>query len=279
MQKKQSRKVNECMDGLEARQTELYRRDGFILVPGVFSSQEIATLSTWVEEVEQTAYPPNTVLKYYEEPDNSNVLERRLRRAENFSTEHGALGAFVTSPPLLELAGQLFGTPAVLFKDKINYKHPGGGGYYYHRDGRWWWRDAQGNAQKGWEVYAKEFLTALVCIDDSDLDNGCIEFAAGLHTADALGDEFAPLSEEEAKAMDFQPCPARAGDVVFFHALLPHGSGANKSHHPRRSLYLTYNRAWEGDHRERYFSDKMTSASTEAQKSVSERPVDLQAPS
>lgn len=261
---------------LTPAQIASYEKDGFVLVSQVFSAREMAALVAWVDEVERTAYPPNTVLKYYEE-SQSDVVERRLRRAENFCPEHSALGGFATSPLLLNLVGQLFGEPAILFKDKINYQHPGGGGYYYHRDGRWWWRDPQGSLQKGWEAYAKEFLTALVSIDDSDVENGCIELAAGLHKSDALGDGFAPLSEEEANAMDFQPCPTRAGDVLLFHALLPHGSGPNKSERPRRSLYLTYNRACEGDHRERYFLDKLKSAATDAQKSVLARPAAMPA--
>ena len=248
-----------------------YETRGYVLVPRVFAEQEIFALVAWVGEVERTAYAPDSVLKYYEEPP-SGATERRLRRAENFCAHHSALDGFVSSPLLLGLVGQLFGEPAVLFKDKINFKHPGGDGYYYHRDGRWWWRDRQGNLKKGWEAYAEEFLTALVAIDDSDIGNGCIELAAGLHRPDALGDGFAPLSEEEAAAMKFHACPMRAGDVLFFHALAPHGSGPNKSDRPRRSLYLTYNRAREGDHRERYFRDKLESAATDAQKSVLARP-------
>jgi ectoine hydroxylase-related dioxygenase (phytanoyl-CoA dioxygenase family) len=49
------------------------------------------------------------------------------------------------------------------------------------------------------------------------------------------------------------------GDVMFFDCYAPHQSEPNLTAHQRRNDYLTYNRASDGDHRERYFADKRAS--------------------
>jgi ectoine hydroxylase-related dioxygenase (phytanoyl-CoA dioxygenase family) len=53
--------------------------------------------------------------------------------------------------------------------------------------------------------------------------------------------------------------PTEPGDVVFFDSFAPHGSGPNMSDHKRRVLYVTYNRAADGDHRKQYYADKRAS--------------------
>src|ERR1044071_7335107 len=68
-------------------------------------------------------------------------------------------------------SSRLFGEPAVLFKDKINFKLPGGDGFKPHQD-----------QQAGWSTYADVFLTAMVSIDDTTADNGCLDPAGGQHT-------------------------------------------------------------------------------------------------
>jgi hypothetical protein len=46
------------------------------------------------------------------------------------------------------------------------------------------------------------------------------------------------------------------GDVLFFDSYVPQASKPNLSGTQRRVLYLTYNRASDGDHRKRYYADK-----------------------
>ena len=44
--------------------------------------------------------------------------------------------------------------------------------------------------------------------------------------------------------------------VLLFDSYLPHRSGPNRSQSPRHALYVTYNRASEGDVRNAYFDHK-----------------------
>ena len=53
--------------------------------------------------------------------------------------------------------------------------------------------------------------------------------------------------------------PDAAGRHGVFDSYVPHRSAPNGTDAPRRVLYVTYNRASDGDHRLRYFSDKRRS--------------------
>ena len=46
---------------------------------------------------------------------------------------------------------------------------------------------------------------------------------------------------------------------MFFDSFTPHRSAPNLTAAPRRVLYVTYNRASEGDHRAHYYADKRAS--------------------
>jgi ectoine hydroxylase-related dioxygenase (phytanoyl-CoA dioxygenase family) len=137
------------------------------------------------------------------------------------------------------------GGPVVLFKDKINYKMPGGAGFKAHQD-----------QQAGWSVYAPLFVTAMVTLDPATLENGCLELAPRRQGQGLIGEQWVPLEES---GLRLQPVPTAPGDVIFFDSFVPHASKANLTDSPRRILYLTYNLASQGDHRERYFADKHAS--------------------
>ena len=46
------------------------------------------------------------------------------------------------------------------------------------------------------------------------------------------------------------------GDIVLFNSYIPHKSNPNLTNSPRKSLYITYNDAKEGDLREKYYLNK-----------------------
>ena len=58
----------------------------------------------------------------------------RLCRSENFVPFHAGLRGLLTEGAMLDTASALLGEPAVLYKEKINYKAAGGAGYAAHQD-------------------------------------------------------------------------------------------------------------------------------------------------
>src|SRR5215510_8089510 len=167
---------------------------------------------------------------------------RILQHIVKVYTFHHRFATLLRHRRLIAWAGALLGGEAVLFKDKINFKLPGGGGFALHQD-----------QQAGWSVYAPLFLTAMVSIDPSALENGCLEIVAGRHKEGLLGEEWRPLETDGLALLPVQTDP---GDVIFFDSFVPHESGPNRTAAPRRILYVTYSRAGDGDHRARSFADK-----------------------
>ena len=226
---------------------EAFRRGGFLVVRGLFGAGEIARIAAWTREVQAWPEAPGEYMMYFEE-SLSEPGKRVLNRLENFYPYHQDFAELLDGDKLKGRAGELLGEAAVLFKDKINFKMPGGDGFKPHQD-----------QQAGWGAYAPIFVTALVSIDEATVENGCLELVAGRHKEGLIGAEWTPLGDDETAGMTFVPCPTQPGDAVFFDSYAPHGSQANLSPTSRRVLYLTYNAASHGDHRDRYYKDKRKS--------------------
>lgn len=221
-----------------------YRRDGFLVCRRLFGPDEVAELRRATDEVQAWPELPGAWMVYGEQ-SLREPGRRLVNRIENFYPHHPGFKAMFDGDKLLGRVSDLLGAPAVLFKDKINFKLPGGGGFEPHQD-----------QQAGWSVYAPLFVTALVAIDGATEANGCLELAAGHHTRGLIGPEWAPLSEAALRGVHFVPYPTEPGDAVFFDSFVPHRSGPNLSDEPRRVLYVTYNRLADGDHRARYYAEK-----------------------
>jgi hypothetical protein len=92
----------------------------------------------------------------------------RLSRSENFVPYHVGLEKLLTDGKVLDVISELMGEPAVLYKEKINYKYPGGGGYAPHQD-----------------APAYEFVTFhitwkhLISVDAATPESGCLSFSPG----------------------------------------------------------------------------------------------------
>jgi hypothetical protein len=228
---------------MSTAQCTLFERDGYVTVPGMFDSAAVADLKRWTSELLDAPEVPGRHM-VYGEPSLRDPTTRLVQRIENFCPFHDGFDGLLNGK-LRDDSAALFGEPAVMFKDKINFKLPGGDGFKPHQD-----------QQAGWSVYASLFITVMVAVDNATAENGCLEIAAGQHKRGMLGAEWKPLSPSDMEGFELKPLATRAGDVVFFDSYVPHGSQPNLSGGPRRVLYVTYNRAREGDHRERYFAEK-----------------------
>lgn len=228
---------------LDDRLLQLWREQGFVRCKKVIEPKRIAALRDWVDFVatwRPTDAHPNPVLLHHELTTEGVVIAR----VENLVPNHDGFRRLVTAGSLPELGSQLAGDDVVLYKEKVNYKHPGGAGFAPHQDA---------TAYK----FVDEHLTCMVAIDDATLDNGCLEMVPGCHDALLQTDGDGCIDRDVAATLDWQPVPIRAGDVLWFHSRTPHRSAANGTDSPRRALFLTYNAASAGDLRTEYYADKI----------------------
>jgi hypothetical protein len=210
---------------------------GWALVD-TLDGEGVARLRRWVDEV--TAWPDDGEWLHHREMTDEGPV---LCRSENFVPFHDGLRALLTAGPLLSAASALLGEPAVLYKEKINYKLPGGAGYAPHQDAPAY-------------RFVDTHISCMLAVDDATLDNGCLEVVAGAHHRLLPTDDTGCIRPDVAATLDWAPVEVRAGQTLWFHSRTPHRSGPNRSSTPRRALYPTYNAAAEGDLRADYYRQK-----------------------
>lgn len=221
-----------------------WRDHGYVLIRGALSPSEHAALTCWTQTLEAWPEQPGAWMKYFE--PRAAGAERRLCRVENFFPYHDELRALFCAGALETWLRELMGEAPRVFKEKINFKLPGGQGFTAHQD-------APAFAQFDQRYH----VTAMLGVDATTVDNGCLELVHGRAPDQLL--EQAPdgtLAPAVIDALDWQPLETSAGDLVMFDSYLPHRSGPNRSSGPRRAYYVTYNRASDGDVREAYFARK-----------------------
>jgi ectoine hydroxylase-related dioxygenase (phytanoyl-CoA dioxygenase family) len=227
--------------GPSALQRDRMKRAGYLVSRAFFDTAQIERMAHWAAALAMAPEESGRHWVYHEasliQPDR-----RVIQRIENFCPFHDGFSRLVERGALRRWVAALMGGPVALFKDKINFKMPGAAGFLPHQD-----------QQAGWSKYAPLFVTAMVSIDPTTVENGCLELAPRPPGAGLMGEEWKPL---EGAATTFHPLPTAPGDVIFFDSFVPHGSKPNLTDAARRVLYLTFNLAAHGDQRTRYFADK-----------------------
>jgi hypothetical protein len=199
---------------------------------------DVVELRAWVDDV--ASWPDGGGWLHHREMTETGP---KLCRSENLVPYHDGLRRLLTEGALLDTASLLIGEPAVLYKEKINYKLAGGAGYAAHQDAPAY-------------RFVANHVSCMVAVDDSAVGNGCLEVVSGMHHELLPVDDVGCLRADVVAGLDWMPVEVRAGQALWFHSRTPHRSGANLSDVPRRALYPTYNARSEGDLREAYYRDK-----------------------
>ncbi|MBA3529147.1 MAG: phytanoyl-CoA dioxygenase family protein, partial [Propionibacteriaceae bacterium] len=139
-----------------------FAEHGWLLVRS-FDTKAISRLQRWVDEVAEWPAQGAGWLQYREMTDSGP----QLCRSENFVPFHDGLHALLTAGPVLEVASALLDEPAVLYKEKINYKLAGGAGYAPHQDAPAY-------------RFVERHVSCMLAVDDATVDNGCLEVVSGM---------------------------------------------------------------------------------------------------
>ncbi len=229
---------------LSDSQIEAFRRDGFVTSRQAFGPEQLRRFAGWADDLLALPEAPGRHWVFWEDSLKTSG-KRIVCRIENIIPFHPGFAALVEA--LTPSVEQLLGEPAVLFKEKVNYKQPGGDGFKPHQD-----------SQAGWDAYADFFISAIVSIDEATPANGCLRVAAGHHRA-GLFRSWEPLTETDMAGMTFVDCPTQPGDIIYFDSYAPHASDPNFSDRERRMYFATYNRKSAGNHLAQYYADKKKS--------------------
>jgi hypothetical protein len=218
-------------------EVEHFTEHGWVLTR---SHDDVATVAAWVDEV--ASWPDDGPWLHHRELTDAGP---QLCRTENFVPFHEGLRDLLTTGPMLATASALIGEPAVLYKEKINYKLPGGAGYAPHQDAPAY-------------RFVETHVSCMVAVDDALVGNGCLEVVSGRHHDLLPMDDRGCIRPDVVAELAWAAVEVRAGETLWFHSRTPHRSGPNLGPTPRRALYPTYNARAEGDLRAAYYEQKRT---------------------
>ncbi len=137
-----------------------FREHGWVVVDAL-PLRARSQLAAWVDEI--AALPESAGVLQHREATDSGP---QLCRSEQFLEVHAGLRELLCTGPLVDVASTLLGEPAVLYKEKINYKLAGGAGYTAHQDAPAY-------------PMIESHVSAMIAVDDADADNGGLEVVSG----------------------------------------------------------------------------------------------------
>ena len=224
-----------------------YRAEGFLVVRGVFSADQIAELGTEADRLRQRSDlidTDNIRCRWKNDVDSG---ECRFDCFDPVIDLSAVCDRTARDPRLLDVVGTLYGEPACLFKDKLIFKSPGTLGYDLHQD------------YIAWTSFPTSFLTALVAIDAADANNGATEVFPGYHQQGCLTPQDGLYHRLPDDAVDLSRgvvLDLAPGDIAIFSGYTPHRSGPNRSAQWRRVLYLSFNAHSDGgEQRDRHYEE------------------------
>ncbi len=218
---------------------DAYVANGFCVVRGLFPADDV---TSWRSECERLfrVVPASGGLharQQFRAHVAGGVVFDRLDPVIDLSTTFRRLA---DDERLMGLARSALGGAPVLLKDKLIVKAPGTMGYAMHQDYQYW--VALG-------IPADAIVTIMVSIDAAGPHNGAPELFPGLHhqALPALPEEPRDIDESQMDLRRGEVIETAAGDVLLFHSLVPHRSGANHSSRDRRVVLFTYTQWVYGD--------------------------------
>ena len=220
---------------------EQYRRDGYLLFPGLFSAQEIARLRAETERLAKIE--ADTVIR---EKTGGVRSIFRVHEADG-ATRSAAFHSLVRTPRVLQPMRQALDTEEVyVYHTKINTKPAiEGTVWMWHQDYGSWKRDG---------CLRPDMATFAVMMTDSSEMNGALYVVPGSHRRGRIEpyyDEntsykfWAVPKAEMISVLKSSPAPVPitgpAGTCALFHCNLLHASGHNLSPEDRWHIYISFN--------------------------------------
>jgi len=219
---------------LSEPQVAQYHRDGYILVPSLFTAEEIGLL--------QNACKADPAFQ-------QNVLSRRDGEGGSVDLAiwnhpgDDLYGVFSSCERMVNSAEQLMGEEVYHYHSKLILKRPRiGGAWTWHQDYGYWYNNG---------CLFPQMLSCMIAVDRSRKENGCLQVLKGSHhlgridhghTGDQTGANLERV-EQAGKVCELVYAEMNPGDALFFHCNTLHRSDQNKSDDPRLTLISCYNAA------------------------------------
>lgn len=228
------------METLTQAQVDSFNENGFLRLKGVFDRETVQWQSDELERLMQewATHGPGWKGPWRKAYMTAEEDEKaRLDILGALDTLSEAYYRAVTNDTLVGAVADLLGTSVEYHHTMLHAKGPEmGTPFPMHQD---------------YPFYAHagpEYIDALLHIDDTSVENGCLKFLPGSHKLgplDHIGrveskDTRPHLPVDKYRLQDAIPVPAKAGDVVFMSYLTIHGSDPNRTDGWRRLVRTGY---------------------------------------
>ena len=220
------------MNRLTEKQISDFHEDGYLIIPGLFDSQEADILR-------KAAHADSSF------GDNAYDLEDGEGRKAQLVLWNKAgedlWGSIARSERIVNAMEQLFDDEVYHYHSKMSIKKPRtGGAWSWHQDYGYWYQNG---------CLLPDMGSAFIAVDPNTRANGCLQVLKGSHKMGRVehgryGDQTGadPERVEAAeKVMERVYVELDPGDTLFFHSNTLHRSDQNTSDDPRWSLICCYN--------------------------------------
>jgi ectoine hydroxylase len=232
---------------LTAEQLEQFRRDGWLIVEGVFNEDEVRRFNTRLDELGRD--PAVRVREgTITEPESDEV-----RSVFDVHRDDPVFEEVARDPRVADVPRQILASEVTIHQSRINFK-PGFAGkeFWWHSDFETW------HAEDG--MPRMRALSASIALTDNHEVNGPLMVVSGSqHTfvttvgetpednyKSSLQRQQVGVPDEESLARlisdgEIRTMTGKAGSVLFFDCNLMHASAGNITPFPRSNVFLVYN--------------------------------------
>lgn len=218
---------------LSAEDLAFYRENGYILVRGLLRPEEAAGyrdeaqgLIARLQRIRNVDATWGAARALSPEAAGTQVLH-----CHDVQFQSAAFARLIVDERLTAVAAAIIGGPNVqLHHTKIFIKPAEKGSPFpLHQD-------------QPFFPHERHSMIAAIChFDDAPVEKGCVAVVPGSHRLGPLPHEREGgwhLPPDRYPIESAVPCPARAGDVLFFSYLTIHGSGLNRTSEPRTTILV-----------------------------------------
>jgi ectoine hydroxylase-related dioxygenase (phytanoyl-CoA dioxygenase family) len=218
---------------LTAEQIAFYHENGYLLVKGVITRAEAAAIRAECHALAERLSKHRSIDATWGSAREAvpEARETQLLHCHNVQFQSGIFTRLICDERFTAAAADLMGTQNVqLHHTKMFIKPPEKGSPFpMHQDHPYFPHDRH------------TMIAGTFHFDDAPIEKGCIRVVPGSHRLGPIehiptGGYHLPFDQYPIEAAI--PCPAEAGDVLFFSYLTIHGSGLNTSGEARTTMLV-----------------------------------------
>ena len=213
------------------------KKNGFFLFKNFFNKKVVLKARQWMLKQQ-----PKKILKTWTETEPAVKIAVYSVLGESKTP----VNSLANNKKMLKAASDLIGDEVYVWHSKINFKKAWGGTVEYFHQDRVYWQD------RGYP--SDKMLSCMIMMNDHDSENAGLQIFPGTHklgfiehqnfiNINSLAKFMIPprkLDKLQNKYKKLQ-VEGKAGDVLFFHSSLVHGSGHNTSNKDRMIILSQLN--------------------------------------